>query len=232
MRGAVVRAGVCVAIATIALGLLSEAQAAAESEAPSPPQGDLPQAQWDVRLNAGLGYGQPRFQTGLTGCCPGARVGLDAEYWLSTYVGVGLQVGVEGLSTIRLDVGGADDSQASASQNAYTIAPALTLRGSNPRSFPFLSVAVGYSWGHSEFSNYCDPDYLGTSLPRGQCMETYDAKNESGLYGSAKAAWLFRIERGTSALTLGPMVRLDVSDGWLVTTGIDVGFGYASPQHR
>jgi hypothetical protein len=82
------------------------------------------------------------------------RLGLDAEYWLSKNVGVGLQFGSQALTTVGFCPGGCG----TASANRFSLAPSFNLRGNSPTHFPTISLALGISRGHREASNYCEID--------------------------------------------------------------------------
>jgi hypothetical protein len=195
---------------------------AGEIQAPTGlPATDKPPAPvaWGLRLNLGVGVaGLPHEGNGGVAW----RLGLDAEYWLSKNVGVGLQFGSQALTTICL--GGCG----TASANRFSLAPSFNLRGNSPTHFPTISLALGVSQGHSEASNYCEIDT--------GCQPWSIVADDWWPYGSLTGAWLFHpghVRPGSNGFAIGPLVRTDVfmfdnsTFAWTFTTGITVGFGVA-----
>jgi hypothetical protein len=231
---------------TIVLG--REALAADDSGAPNAtlaapePEPPAPIA-WGLRFtaSAGLAY----LPEDPTGGGVALRVGLDGEYWLSKNIGIGAQLGFQALQAV--DFCFDEETCNSASASRLSVAPTLTLRGNNAtiptaHGYPLVSLALGYSWGHTEASTSCDPD------PTDQyptCQSGDEISDTSGPYGSLTAAWIFHPgqQPGPGAFALGPLVRVDWFSlydptsssfgtdtfGWTFTTGITMGFDVASP---
>jgi len=72
------------------------------------------------------------------GSGPTARAGIDGEYWLSKNVGVGGELALEYL-TIFDWCGGSKCVDGKATR--VSLAPAIAVRGSGPKSFPVASLA-------------------------------------------------------------------------------------------
>jgi hypothetical protein len=218
--------GVSTAMATVAT-LTPEAHAGEREVAGSAPASAdaTPPIAWGLRLNGGVG-----------GAADGEaawRAGLDAEYWLWRNVGIGVQFGYQQWSTFNLCAGDCN----SASGELFSIAPSVSLRGSNPANFPIVSVALGWSWEEEQSSSWCDydPACPGTSSSRA---------SGGGPYGSLTAAWVFHpgdLRPAAGAFAIGPMLRVDgfslfdgsssgpvlSTPGWTITTGVTLGFGRA-----
>jgi hypothetical protein len=226
-----VAVGLATAAATVALA--ARAYAAGESPAPN---GAVAAAEpapiaGGLRPNAGVGFApMPEGDGGVVG-----RVGVDGEYWLSKHIGIGAQLGFQTMKTVTIWPSGSGSTW---SEHRVSLAPAVTLRGSNPKNFPMVSLALGYSWGQSDSQNYCD---VG-------CQPSSGSSDASGLYGSLMGAWLFHSATGKpdAAFAIGPLVRLDWLTydnffqsgfgfgrwGWTFTTGLTLGFGFVSKQAR
>jgi hypothetical protein len=227
--------GVATAIATVALA--PRADAADVDPARNDPEaaGELAPIAGDLRPNVAVGVGPlPEGDGGIVG-----RVGVDGEYWLSKHVGIGAQLGFQAMTTFDLSP---PASGSTWSEHRVSLAPAVTFRGSNPRHFPMVSLALGYSWGHSDSQRYCE-------LNVSDC-QPWSASNEAaGLYGSLMGAWLFHSatdEGPGAAFAIGPLVRLDWLTydnffqsgfgfsrwGWTLTAGLTIGFGLESKRAR
>ncbi len=200
----------------VAAGTLSlEARAQAEEPAP---------IDWGVRVNGSVGAADAGGALSL-GSGPAARAGLDVETWVSRYVGFGVQLAIQSTSG-PYEAMGCDEFCVDGSTTVYSVAPSVSLRWRTPRSFPVISLAVGYAWVQGEADEYCGDAYLDN--PSASCAESHQARSESSLYGSFTAAWLFHIGSDTSAFAIGPLVRLDgwtATEGWSATTGLEIGFG-------
>jgi hypothetical protein len=195
-RAAVYGALLTVSVATF--GLEGLAHASDRDEAPQSPSG-MPEPRayvaWGVRPNFSGGFAGTPDGNGPTG-----RVGIDAEYWLSENVGVGVQLGLEYLTTLNV-CGGSRCTDAKATR--ASLAPAIAVRGNGPTSFPMASLALGYAWGHSE---------AGTTEDVGYVRASGWASDAAVPYSSLTAAWLFRpqqVRAGSSVFEFGPLVRLD-----------------------
>ena len=189
-----------------------------------------PPIAWGLRLNAGAGAVP---DGGIDG-----RAGLDAEYWVWRNVGIGMQFAVQMWGTFNLC--GGDCS--SADGRLLSIAPSVSLRGSNPANFPIVSLALGVSWGKEESLSWCDYDP--------SCPGTSSKHTEGwGPYAALTAAWLFHpgeLRPGAGAFAIGPLLRVDgfsIIDpastgpglgarGWTLTTGMTFGFGLAGAAAR
>jgi hypothetical protein len=217
------------ALTTFALARTAHAESENSGRSPSPEP--APPMAWSLTANAGVGVGD----AGVAG-----RVGIDAAYWLSPNLGLGAQFGFQSVGTVTL---WPDDEGSSAHESRFSFAPAFVVRGSNPISFPVVSVALGYSWGHSDSEQYCDP----ANEVYEDCSSGAWSGDASGLYGSLGAAWMFHFGRprpSSVAFTLGPSLRLDWLtyddffdagfgfEKWSVTltTGITIGFDVVSRQ--
>jgi hypothetical protein len=215
---------VLVAVTAI-IGLDAEARADIDTEplggARQGPPSPSPIA-WGLRLSAGVGGGSlPSASDG------GPTVGfsLEGEYWLSRNVGVGAQLSAQWISTFNFMC----ETCTSDSIRRVSLAPAIVLRGNNPRSFPTASLALGYSLGHEDASHSCDP-----ADQRSDCQESSWSGDKSGLFGSLTAAWLFHGTQppGSAAFAIGPLLRLDwfSYDGLqknvaVFTIGLTIGVG-------
>jgi hypothetical protein len=221
--------GIAAAIAIVALE--PEAHAVGEIAAPEGLLAtDKPPVRmaWGLRLNSSVGVaGLPDAQN--LGAGVAWRLGLDAEYWLSKNVGVGLQLGSQALTTIDFCPGGCGTARA----NRFSLAPSVNLRGNDPRHFPTVSLALGVSQGHSEASNYCE---INTG-----CQSWSTVSDDWGPYGSLTGAWLFHpghVPPGSNGFAIGPLVRLDSfmpgnsNFGWTFTIGVTMGFGVADKDPR
>jgi hypothetical protein len=225
------RAALTLAVAGAAVGFDTEVHAADThaSSAPAPPAEPPARIRWGLRVSGGVGLAvfSDQSDRGLVW-----RLGLDGEYWLSKNIGIGAQLGYQALATLDW-LGGSWENA-----NRLSLAPSITLRGSNPMNFPALSLAAGVSWGHREEGGYsCDPgpDCNGNAYSRS------DSSWEP--YGSLTGEWVFHpgdVRPGTAVLAIGPMLRIDWfpldSDrfsfgpfGWTFTTGMTLGFGAAAP---
>jgi disulfide bond formation protein DsbB len=220
------RAALALAGVASILGFEPEAHAVGANEAPeSLPPADAPPAPivWGLRLNGSAGA------SSMSDARDGGaawRFGLDAEYWLSKNVGVGAQFGVQGLDTINWCTGDCFTEHA----NRFSLAPAITLRGSKPAIFPTISLALGLSTGHTEAYQSCE-------FPNSGCQSVISVTDTWGPYGSLTGAWLFHtgdVPPGSMAFAIGPLVRTDCfllsasTYGCTFTTGVTIGFGMAS----
>jgi hypothetical protein len=218
----VVAAARIVAFATDAYAAGTEGQ---------PPEATESSEAWGIRLTGSTGVGVVPYAGGVAGA---ARVDVDAEYWLSSNIGVGGQLGFEWLSSIDL---GEVVPYESGHTGRFFAAPAIAIRGSNPSSYPLFSFAFGYALGASEEDRYCDstdPFCHGYNWTGGG----------SGPYASLAAAWLFHpggVRPARAAFALGPLVRGDWFDipegprtgsGWTLTAGMTIGFGIGSTRAR
>jgi hypothetical protein len=227
------RAAMGVAAAVAAVALAPDVHAAGENPAPSGPAAPTESAPiaGGLRPNAGAGVASsPSGGNAMVG-----RVGVDGEYWLSKHVGIGVQLGFQAMTTVDL---WPTDSGSTWSEHRISLAPAVTVRGSNPKTFPILSLALGYSWGHSDSHSFCD---IG-------CQPSSWSRDASGLYGSLMGAWLFHFATGRpdAAFAIGPMVRIDWLTydnffqsgfgfqrwGLTLTTGLTLGFGFPGKPAR
>jgi hypothetical protein len=207
----------------IALCVAADAHIAGASEHDLPDRSGeaLPTPiEWGVRLNAGVGVGDAGTMVGGLS----ARVGLDGEYWFSRHWAVGAQIGWQNIASFTYM--GPGDGQTTGTVDVYSIAPSVTLRGSNPINFPVVSLAAGVAIVNAQMSVYCDPAYVGT--PSAGC-EPNDGSSGVGpaAYGSLTAGWLFH----PGGVAIGPMFRFEVfggqADGESFFTGMQIGFGYA-----
>jgi hypothetical protein len=209
-------------VAAIALCVAADAHAAGASEHDLPdPSGEALESaiEWGVRLNAGVGVGGAGTIGG-----PAARMGLDGEYWLSRHWAVGAQIGWQSMATFT--PWGPGNGQSTGTVDVYSIAPSVTLRGSNPINFPIISLAAGVAIVNAQMSVYCDPAYFG--MPDGGCDPNGGYSGVApAVYGSLTAGWLFH----PWGVAMGPMFRLELFEGQAngasVFTGMQIGFGYA-----
>jgi hypothetical protein len=218
-------------------GLAPQAHAADETVPPSRVRaGAVPRYAWGLRLNGSWGGGGLQYAD--DGALVG-RVGLDGEYWLSKNVGVGAQLAYESAQTFS--PGGAYNTGRT---SRASVAPAVAIRGSNPTSFPLLTLALGYAFGSSTEYHACDLN---------SCPETYWTALGSGPYASLMAAWSFHpghARAESTAFALGPLIRLDAfgigdrrgapdafsnsnfEGAWCLTAGLTIGFDVASKRTR
>jgi hypothetical protein len=232
------RAALCAA-AALATVVILEAQAHAAELASAGVRetaGPTPPIAWDVRLDATVGAGSLAFaRDGSLGW----RFGVDTEYWVSRYVGVGFQVGYEEQTTLDWCLGSCNSAHVA----RMSIAPSITARGSNPSNYPMATLSLGLGWGHEETSSSCDPsDTCTVSFSR-------SAADTWGPYGSLTLAWIFHagdIHPGIGSFAVGPMIRADGFSlldtgahmpnlsvlGWSFLTGITLGVGAAGGTPR
>jgi hypothetical protein len=227
------RSTTTVLLATIAttVGLVPNAHADAESDTRAASHelaGSPSPASWGLRVSAGVGGARtPSSDAGGFA----ASLVVEGEYWLTRNIGVGGQIAFQSLSTVSL---WCVDNCLSEDMKRVSLAPTIVFRGSNPKSAPILSLALGYSLARSDGSSSCDE-------AESSCQPPYHwsfSDDRSGLFGSVTAGWLFHggpMQPGSSALAIGPLIRLDwlthgsLSDssyyGWVFTVGLTVGTG-------
>jgi hypothetical protein len=208
------------------MGIAGQARAAGAADGPAHVAPEpVPSFAWGLRFNGSIGFASDPEANQLASA---SRIGVDAEYWLSRSVGIGAQLAFEYLSTID----GFGETYASSDTTRGAFAPAITVRGADPTSFPLASLALGYTLGTTatyvrcELGSIagCQPDYGGT---------------DSGPYASLSTAWLFHsgeVRPGSTVFAIGPLARLDVfsTDAlikyyWVVTAGVTLAwFGVAN----
>lgn len=145
---------------------------------------------WGLRTDTGVGVGALPGSGGIAGV-----VGYAGEVWLSKYLGIGAQLGLEYLASISLGSCGSGCSSASALR--VSLGPAVTLRGSSTASFPFLSLSLGVAIGTSRYDYSCESYVVN-------CPVDYWHSDAPALSGTLVAAWLFH-----PGGAIGPLIRAD-----------------------
>jgi hypothetical protein len=193
---------------------------------PEAPRDGPPGIAWGVRANLGLGtagwsepvVSYPPGNTRETWSATALRVGLDGEYWLSEYLALGAKVGATAMFT---DICYMGCTSTNAHAGVFSVAPTVTFRLPDRPYVPWVSLAVGYSWGHASVSG-CDPAYDVSCTSNEQ-----DDRDVSGLYEALMVAWLFH----PGSVAIGPLVTLEGTNtlsevpGWAVSAGFALGFG-------
>jgi hypothetical protein len=212
LRAAITAASLCFAFDARAASASDNGPSGRNDEAPASP------IEWGVRLNGGVGGGQASPMLGGFS----ARAGLDGEYWFSKLLAIGAQIGWQRMASFAYLGPGNRDITGTA--DVYSLAPSVTLRGSNPRNFPIVSLAAGVALVRSQWDQYCDPAYFGSSEA---CAGSSSDSLDPEVYGSVTVGWLFH----PGGVAVGPMFRFDAfagpSNGFSYFTGLQIGFGYA-----